>query len=498
MGDTAGPSRRFYVCLALLTVAAAVCFVAWNRAEPAVAFAQSPPQVAETATSESESAGAVQAKPWQTYLPPSVILSVVLLLMCSAFFSGSETAFFSIHRVRLRAMREESRFSGRLISRLMEHPGRFLTTILTANMIVNIMIGVLLGTRLEELLSNSYLLPSAFSYLCAVLLSTMILVFFGEISPKVFAVQLSEGYARVAAFPLLVTDKVLMPLREGGIYITDVFFRLTRFSQMHAAPFITDEEFKAVLTSTEALSVLEEEERQMIQGILEFSDRLLREILVPRPNVIAVDHEATLFQALDVLREHEYSRMPVYRDSLDNVVGILVGKDMLPSIAEGRGDESIKPLLRPAHFVPETMSVRQFVNDARRKRAHLAVVVDEYGGTAGIVTLEDALEEVVGDIVDEDEESSAGFELLDSHTYRVDGGYSLHELSELIDIEVEDEEHDTVGGFVMDRTDKIPEPGDTFEFSGTRFTVEQCDGRRVVSVLIELPGQAQAHESEPA
>jgi len=344
-----------------------------------------------------------------------------------------------------------------------------------------------MGTMLES---------RAWSYAAAVAVCTFILVVVGEISPKIVAVSTGERFARLAVYPVLVVDRLLAPVRDGLLRFTDMLFRATHFHDLRAAPFITDEEFKSVLTHGEAQGVIEEDERQMIQGILEFRDALLREILVPRPDVIALAEDATVRDALDTLREHEFSRMPVYQESLDTVVGILVAKDLIPSFAKGDLDRSVQTLMRPPHFVPETMTAQQFVNDARRHRAHLAVVVDEYGGTEGIVTLEDAIEEVVGDIRDEDEHEEPAYKQLAEGTYRVEGGLPLDELSEVIGIPLVDEAHETVGGFLMEKAEKVLESGDEIELAGVRFTVEACEGKRASTVRVQLLSDRRSGEDD--
>lgn len=468
------------------------------------AVSQSPEAVTDGSTLSRHAAAedmpdaADGTQPWHAVLPPHVLLAIAFLIGCSAFFSGSESAFFSIHKIRLRAMRESANVADRRVAKLMEDPGRLLTTILVGNMIVNALIGIFLGARVEQVLSNSFGFGDATAYALAVALTTTILVFLGEIAPKVFAVHTCVPFARITVFPLVAADRILAPVRDSALGLTNALFRLTRFHQLHAAPFITDAEFKSVLTDGEAQGVIEEDERQMIQGILEFSDAMLREILVPRPDVIALPEEATVAEALAVYREHEYSRMPVYREGLDYVRGILLAKDLLPSFAKGEMDRTIKGLLRPAHFVPVTMTVQQFVADAQRHRAHLAIVVDEYGGTAGIVTLEDAMEQVVGDIMDEDEFEELGYHKVADDEYVVEGGLALDDLNALIGVDLQDEEHETVAGFLMDQTDRILEPGDQIESAGVQFTVEACEGKRVSSVRLKLlPPPEPAAEPAP-
>ena len=430
------------------------------------------------------------------YFPVHVIAGFCLLLGLSAFFSSSEIAFFNLTRWKLRSMQAEGTVMGRLVAQLMAHPGKFLSTVLVGNTIVNVLIGILLGTRVESAFEQFLrgLHPvrvagdvhSATAYLAAVAFTTTLLVFFGEILPKVFAVRISHTYVRLAVLPMLLAERVLDPIAKAVLWITNGIFHLTRFHRITAAPFITDEEFKAVLSQGKAHGVIDEDERQMIQGILEFRDVILREILVPRPDVVALPETATVADALGLLRKESYSRVPIYRDDLDHITGVLFMKDLLPSFAKGDVAASIQELARPPYFVPEIMSVKRFVEDIQRQRVHLAVVVDEYGGTAGIVTLHDAIEEVVGDILDPSDEEERVLEKLSETDYRFDGSVSIDEFTELTGIALEDEEHETVAGFLMDLSEKVLEPGDVIAHTGAVFTVESMDGKRVQTLRVHI------------
>jgi len=434
---------------------------------------------------------------WQHFLPGYVLAGAGLLLVFSAFFSGSETAFFSIHKLRLRSLSQDGTVTGAKVASLMSNPAKLLSTFLVGNSIVNITFAVLMGTRVERFFRElTFSSPAA--YALSVGVCTTVLVIFGEIMPKVFAVSLGERFARVAVFPLMFFDKVLAPIRDGLLGITNGLFRLTRFHELRAAPFLTDDEFKAVLSDGEVHGVLEEEERQIIQGILEFRDVLLREILVPRPDVVALPEDAVIADALLALRHQGYSRMPVYRDSLDNVLGILVVKDLIPYFAKNETDRRVVELARPPYFVPETMTVQKFVEEARRHRVHMAIVVDEYGGAEGIVTLDDALEEVVGAMPDEDEPENPVFEVIGENEYRVEGKMPLDKLADLLNIRIEDEEHETLAGFLMDRSEKVLEPGDTIDYGGIRFTVEACEGKRALTVRVQTtqPARVTSKDSE--
>lgn len=431
---------------------------------------------------------------WFEILTPPILAGIVICLLLSGFFSGSETAFFSLHRLRLRALEEEGTSTGTLVARLISHPGRLLTTILVGNTIINILIGIFLGARVETLFAKYTPLTGVASFASAVSVTTLVLVFFGEVLPKMIAVRFNERFARVVAYPMSLADRLLAIPRISCLWITESLFRITRFNDLRAAPFITDDEFRAVLAEGEARNVIETGDLEMIQGILESNDSMLKEILVPRPAVTALPETATVRDAIELLRETEFSRVPMYEEDLDHVTGILVAKDMLAAIRRDKMDVPISTLKRPAQFVPQVMTVQQFVRDAQRTRTHLAVVVDEYGGTAGIVTLEDAMEEVVGDILDEGEDEAVLYEQVGAREYIVEGAIPLDDLSALIGTDMEDDQHETLGGFIMDQGDRIPEEGDTINHQGVKFTVVQVDGKRVESVRMRVPKEEDRDE----
>lgn len=477
MDEDAGPYRSTRI-KALAPIAAAMILLA-------LLGTLSDGPVAEAAVNEG-----TEAVRFSNYLPLPLLVALVALLAFSGFFSGSETAFFSIHRLRLRAMAQEQSISGRLVTAMMQSPNRLLTTILVGNMLVNVLIAVLLGTRVQHYFEGAFGWSALLAYSVAVALVTTILVLFGEVFPKILAVRTSETFARITAVPLRTTDRLLAPLCKSLLRLTGLLFHMTRFHELRAAPFITDEEFKVALSAGETQGAIERDERQMIQGIIEFTDTRLREVLTPRPDVVALPSSATVNEALETYREHEYSRMPVFEEDIDHICGVIVMKDLLPALVKGESSQPVSAFLRKPLFVPETMTVPQFVRHAQQHRTHLGIVVDEYGGTAGIVTLEDAIEQVVGDIMDEGEQESLPYEHLGDNAFRVEGGLPLDELSDMLRIKLEDEEHETVAGFLMKMSDRILEPGDEVEHYGVRFVVERCEGRRVESVRIELTASA--------
>lgn len=440
---------------------------------------------ADSAAAQDGAAAVPEVHPWLVIFPPQHIAIVVALLAFSAFFSASEVAFFSLHKLELRSLRESKRTLDRLAGRLMETPGNLLTAILMGNSIANVLLSVVMAAPTERLLEE--ILPQSMAYPVAVALCTFVLVFVGEITPKLLVVRNSTGFVRTAAPALFVFYRVLSPLRAAMVRFTGLLFRITRFSEMKPAPFMTDEEFKSLLTEGEATGAIEKDEREMIQAILEFSDVMLKEILVPRPDIIALSVEAKISEALQSFREHEYARMPVYRDDMDHIVGTLFAKDLLRALDRGDMEGHIQPLLRKVHFVPETMTVAEFLKHAQHHRTHMAIVVDEFGGTEGLVTLQDAIREVVGDIGDEDDDDDDPLvSEIRTGVYEVDGGISIDELEKLLGITVDDDEHTTIAGFLMEQSDKVLEVGDEVSHDNVRFRVEAVDGRRVSRLRIQI------------
>lgn len=418
---------------------------------------------------------------------PGILAGAALLVACSAFFSASELAFYSLHQVRLRGMRESTLMADRLAARLMDHPSNLLTTILMGNCVVNVLLGAVLGARVEEAFQEHLPLPGWISYALAVGTCTGCIVFLGEIIPKIMVVHHSERFARVVAIPIFLIDRLFMPLRSGLLYFVGLLFRVTRFSQVRPGPFMTDEEFLTVLSEGEATGVIEEDERHMIQGIMQFSDVTVKEVLVPRPDMTVLEVEATVGEALEVIRKHDFARIPVYEEDLDHIVGILFAKDLLPKVIRARLEDPIRPLLHKVHFVPETMSCADYLRSAQRLHSHIAIVVDEYGGTEGLVTLHDALREVVGEFVEVGDKELPLYEEVGPGVYRLDGRLPLDDLEQLSGQPVEDEEHTTVAGFLMKQADKVPARGDRIKHGDIVYIVEEMKGKRVSRVRMQLP-----------
>lgn len=420
---------------------------------------------------------------WVPDLPVTLGLAAALLCL-SAFFSACEIAYFSLSPGRIRSFREDDSVLNQLVGRLLLRPHELLTSVLMGNSIAKVLLSIVLVAPVLNVAAR--LLPPPFHYGAAAATCTIFLALFGDVVPKLAIVRNSEGFARAAALPLQLACVLLVPLRVVVVALVGLLFRLTGFSRLRPAPFMTDADFASLLSEGEATGAIEKDEREMIQGILSVNDVMVWEILVPRPDIIALNEDATVAEALELVCVHEYSRMPVYRENLDSIMGILYAKDLLSLVERGELEAPIKPLIRKANYVPETMTVLEFMKSVQHLRSHLAIVVDEYGGTEGLVTLQDALREVVGELEDDWRDEPPLFTEVRRNVYQVDGSLPLDELEALTGVPVNDDEHTTVAGFLMEQSDKVLEVGDRIEHEGVRYTVEEVDGKRVSRLKIQI------------
>ncbi|MCX8065198.1 MAG: hemolysin family protein [Candidatus Hydrogenedentes bacterium] len=423
------------------------------------------------------------------YFTYQVLLISLCLLLSSAFFSATETAFFALKATQLKTLEQSNYYRDKLISGLMKDSANLLTTILMGNAIVNIGLSIVFGVRLERFLMERFFHGDFWghwiSYILACIVSTFILILGGEITPKLMAARYAEMYAQAVALLVFLIHLFFSPVRKLLLQVTGKIFKLTGFSSIPPSPWITDDEFVQMVKEDELSPIISEHEREMIKGILEFRDEPVKKILVPRTEIVAIPANASVKDAWDTFCEHEYSRMPVYQDSLDYIVGVLYAKDLLDYVEMNQWKVSVKPLSRKAYFIPETTSISEFIKLAQRVNTHLAVVVDEYGGTAGLVTLHDAFREIVGEITDDEKEDGPPeYIKISENEYIIDGMMAISDLEELIDYRLEDPEHATIGGFLFKIHEKITSPGDVINVGPLKFIVEKMDGNRIDKVRL--------------
>ncbi|MDR7486525.1 MAG: hemolysin family protein [Armatimonadota bacterium] len=419
-----------------------------------------------------------------SYALELAVLGVLLLL--SAFFSGSETALFGANRLRLRQLRDEGNRRARVAVALLENPARLLSTILIGNNMVNTAAAVVATATLVRLLG-----PERGS-LYAFIAITIVLLLFGEVTPKTVAAHHADRFALLAARPIQWVGVLLSPVSRSLSLVTNVLLRPFGGHVRPDAPLVTEDEIQYLVRMGEEQGVLEQDEREMIHSIFEFGDTVVREVMVPRVDIVGVEADDPVERLLEVVRTHGHSRIPVYEETIDRIIGLVHVKDLLSSSDGGRLSGRARDFVRPAYFVPETKRLDELFREMRRKKVHMAIAVDEYGGVAGLVTIEDLLEEIVGPIQDEYDAEEAPIKVLSDRVAVVQGAVHLEDVNAALGIALPAGEVDSVGGFVISLLGHVPAQGERVTYDGVELSVERVDGHRIVQVKITKAEPAPA------
>ena len=403
---------------------------------------------------------------------------IVALLLCGVT-SAAETALTSVSRVQLKNLIEEGDQRAMKIDHLLAEPKRYLTTILIVNSVA-----VIIAATMATVLALRFW--PRWGVLLSILIISLIVLIFCEITPKTAAIQNPLRWARVLIGPVRATAWLLQPLVLLLSGITNVFVRLLG-GEVKRSPFVTEEELRMLLTVGEEEGVLEEEETEMIHSIFEFADTTVREVMVPRIDMITLPSDATVNEAVDLAMQGGFSRIPVYEAEvgMDEIIGVLYTKDMLRQLREEHNTLPIRNLVRPAYFVPETKKLDDLLHEIRQKRVHMVIVVDEYGSVAGLVTIEDLVEEIVGDIQDEYDHEEILYEQVKEDEYIFDAKISIYDFNQIMNMDLDDRDYETLGGFVYAQLDKIPVAGDTVTYDGLTLTVLATRGRRILKIRVE-------------
>jgi putative hemolysin len=426
--------------------------------------------------------------------PVGEILFLAGLTLLEAFFVAAEIALVSIRRSRVEQMVDEGRPGARRVQRLLAEPGRFLAVsqlgLTVIGFLASAFAAVSLSQGVAEVLHGAGMDSRTADGVALLLVTVLLALFtivFAELVPKTLALAHPERFALALSAPLDVLGRILAPLVALLTGITRWITRLLGVDTAGEAQ-ITAAELRLIVERGGEQGILEAEEEQMINAVIELGDRRIHEVMVPRIAIASLPASSSFDEAIDTIIEQGHSRVPVYETSVDEVVGILYAKDLLPFLKSTAATRpELRALLRTPVFVPESMSIDDLLHEFQRRKVHIAIVLDEYGGTAGLVTIEDLLEEIVGEIQDEYDEEEPLVVRLDADRARVDGRAAVEDLLDLWDIKapLEDEdEYDTVGGLVYHRVGGIPVPGDEVRVEGLRLTVETTDGRRVGKVLV--------------
>ncbi len=438
----------------------------------------------------------------------SELLIVVGLTLLAGIFVAAEIALVSIRRSRVDQLVDENRRGALRVRRLVEDPGRFLAVIQIAitfiGFLASAVAAVSLSADLTRLIASVGIPEGTAAAIALVVVTSLVALFsivIGELVPKSLALAYPDRVSLLLAGPVDLLGRLLAPLVRLLTFLTRLLVRpfgaeVTKEVQ------ITAEELKLIVERGGDEGVLEAEEEQMIHAVIELGERRVHEVMVPRIDIVGIEADADLATAVERIVAEGHSRLPAWERSVDDIVGVLYAKDLLPVLARP-GEErpaTVRSLLRTPVFVPESMSIDDLLHEFQRRKVHLAVVGDEYGGTAGLVTIEDLLEEIVGEIQDEYDEEEEMVVRLDDDRVRFDGRASVDDLEEAwedlhLDELLEDQdEYDTIGGLVFHRIGGVPQPGDVVKVDGLTITVESTDGRRVSKVLVTR----ERPEDEPA
>jgi CBS domain containing-hemolysin-like protein len=424
------------------------------------------------------------------------LVVIVLLTLFEAVFVAAEIALVTIRRTRIDQLAEEGNGNARRVKQLIAQPGRFLAVTQIGLTFLGFLASAYAAVNLTTTLEKAFVatgLPilSTSAQPLALIIVTLVLslftIVFGELVPKSLALAHTEAFAlRLSGF-IAVLLRVLGPLVAVLTAITTNVARMLGAGDQ-AQGVMSTQELSILVERGGEQGILEAEEEQMIQAVIELGDQRVHEVMVPRIAMVTLPASATLEEAIDKVIEEGHSRIPVYEETIDEIIGILYAKDLLPFLKGSASERpALRSILRTPVFVPESMSVDDLLHEFQRRKVHIAIVLDEYGGTAGLVTIEDLLEEIVGEIQDEYDEEEPLIVRLSDDEARIDGRADVDDLAELFDtnLGLEDaDEYDTVGGLIYHRIGGVPKPGDQVSVDGLTLTVETTDGRRVGKVLV--------------
>ncbi len=436
------------------------------------------------------------------------ILLLLVLILINAFFAMSEMAVVSLNDAKVEKMAEDGHKKAKLILRLTKNPTRFLSTIQIGVTLAGFLTSASAATAFAEMLTDavtrSWDIPESIVSPVAVVLITLVMSYFslvlGELAPKRIGMQVPEKIAFAVAKPLLVISKIMAPFVKFLSLSTNGVVRLLGFDPNANEDVVTEEEIRMMVDVGGEKGVIEDAQKEMINNIFEFDDMDAGDIMTHRTDVVAADiNDITLEEFMNLAIEHGRSRIPLYDEDIDNIVGIVYVKDLLKFVGkEVKAKGTLKNIMREPYFIPETKSCGELFKEMSSKRIQMAVVVDEYGGTAGIVTLEDIVEAIMGNIQDEYDVEEEEISKIDENTFTVDGTIDIEEIDELIGKELPEGDYETLAGLIMDELQCIPKDGEMNEviFENVKFTVLSVEDRRIEKIKVEITPVEEASDED--
>ncbi len=421
-----------------------------------------------------------------------MVVAIFLLLIVLAFCSAAEMGLSRMTKPKADALLDQGHRSAKVLAKLVSDPERWINPLLLTVFICQIVQSTLTAVVFDDLFGT-------WGVVAGVFINVLVFFVFAEAVPKTYAVIFPQRAALLTARPAaaLVGFPPLKWISRGLIWLTNV---IVRGKGLEKGPFVSEQELLGIVEAAAHDGEIEHEESRLIKSVVEFGDTVAREIMVPRPDMVIIGPDATITAALDMAIEKGVSRLPVLNEEDDDLLGLAYTKDLMRLERDGRGSECVTEAVRPAHVVPENKPVSRLMREMQAQMYHMAFIADEYGSIAGLVTLEDCLEELVGDIVDEHDTEEAEVERLTNGDYLVDGGMAIEDINELLDVRIPDDDWETVGGFLFSTLEHVPDVGESVDFDGWRFRAHEVEGRRVrrlrISVLHHEPASTEVeHDS---
>lgn len=405
------------------------------------------------------------------------LVALFLMLVAAFYMALAEAAILAVTRAQARRMEGEGRRGAATLTKILKKRSDYLTTILLFTLITN-----LTATSIASTLA--YRSFKSWGAVLATAIMTLVIFVYCEVAPKTYGVRYADSTAVRVAGPIYFMGNVLGPAVHLLAHIATLSMRLFGVHVSEPGPYMTEEELLAAVEISEEEGVIKEEEKRLIHRIFEFGDTIVREVMMPRPDMSCIQESVPLTEALNFVVREGHSRVPVYKDTIDNIVGIFYARDLLAMLSRKSNEQSVKDLMRPAIFVPETKRVADLLREIQKERVHLAVVIDEYGSTAGLVTMEDLLEEIVGEIYDEYDSATSEIETLGEGRLRVDGRAPVDDVDDYFRAKLDYPEVDSMGGLMLELFGRVPTRGDEIESNGLTFKIEKVTGKRVRTVLI--------------
>lgn len=407
------------------------------------------------------------------------IIVLIILLLFSAFFSSAETSLTTINKIKMRSLAEEGDKKAKMVIKLTDDSSKMLSTILVGNNIVNLSASSLTTAIAYNLGGSAVAIATG--------IITVLILIFGEITPKTVATAKAEKLALAYAYPIRFIMIVLTPVSVVINALSRVFLFMLRVDPNAKLDTMTENELRTIVDVSHEDGVIEEEEKEMIYNVFDLGDAKAKDVMVPRVNVTFADVESSYTELLDIFREDKFTRLPVYEETTDNVIGTINMKDLL--LFDSKKEFHIRDILREAYFTHEHKSISELLVEMRQASLNIAIVLDEYGETAGLITLEDILEEIVGEIHDEyDENEEEYFKEINEFEFIVEGSMNLDDINDRIDINLESEDYDSLGGYIIEHLDRLPDEKDEIVIeNGVRMVVDSLDKNRIEKVHIYLP-----------